>query len=170
MHLDIKPENIIISNGTKDDYDIEIDDYLYNKYINPINPKPFEKYIKLKFIDFGKNQKIQTFIYNGKEIKIVLSKNKFNMDYYLPEKMPTVKILSESKKKLYNYKGYKWELDRFRYYMYSIYMDFYAIGKINFRFANPTIRNIDNLNFIINKSSTQNENGKYYAKIINLFS
>ena len=51
LHLDIKPDNIVIFDGTKDDYDIMIDDNLYNNVFK--ERYNCSQYIIIKFIDFG---------------------------------------------------------------------------------------------------------------------
>ena len=56
LHLDIKPDNIVIFDGTKDDYDIMIDENLYNNVFKKDaykNSYYCSQYIIIKFIDFG---------------------------------------------------------------------------------------------------------------------
>ena len=143
LHLDIKPENIIIVNGSEDDYDIEIDEYLYDEYIK----EKCNKYIKIKFIDFGFSKIVNDYEFSNKKEKMYLSENFFGTPCYLPDSFPIVKIKEkENKGNEGNYKEYSIEkleyinpyiygdggrkLQENERYAYSIHIDLYVIGKM----------------------------------------
>ena len=105
LHLDIKPSNIILIDGTENDYHIIIDDELLNIKIIKYN---LSKYMKVKLIDFGFTEKMT----NGKLIK-EKEKIGFTDEYFNMSLLN--KIYKENGKKVY---------------VFDIFSDLYAVSRM----------------------------------------
>ena len=105
LHLDIKPSNIILIDGNKDDHHIIIDDKLLNIKIIKYN---LSKYMKVKLIDFGFTEQMT----NGKLIK-EKEKIGFTAEYFNMSLLN--KIYKENGKKVY---------------VFDIFSDLYAVSRM----------------------------------------
>ena len=75
IHFDVKTDNIVLFEGDENNFDIYLDDNLYNLIKQKFNLK--SRYILFKFIDFGISKKIN-------ELPETSSKYvKYNNEYYL---------------------------------------------------------------------------------------
>ena len=75
LHLDIKPENIMIFEGTNEDYDIDLTDYNELRTIKTSNIGDeivLPIYLKVKYIEFNLSEKVDN---------ASIKRNDFNVDY-----------------------------------------------------------------------------------------
>lgn len=142
LHLDIKPENIMIFEGTNEDYDIDLTDYNeFEKTIKTSNKGDeivLPIYLKVKYIDFNLSEKVDNILTETK-----VSNKFFGTPFFLSQK----NIKSENESFIVNYKTDLYALAR---------MFQELILTLNNRTLNSFINNRSHINHPIIKNKRNN--------------
>jgi serine/threonine protein kinase len=142
LHLDIKPENIMIFEGTNEDKDIDLNDY--NEFERTIKTSNIgdeivlPKYLKVKYIDFNLSEKVDNIL-----TETTVSNKFFGTPVFLSQK----NIKSENKSFKVNYKTDLYALAR---------MFQELILTLNKRTLNSFINNRSHINHPIIKNKRNN--------------
>ena len=169
LHLDVKPENVILVNSDENNYDIDLYEYGLNLETNKIS-----QYIIIKYIDFGMSVETnESKTYISKELlgtkNYNIPKNKLKVQYFYTNKEKK-NIMFLGKDNEINKKYEKLLENGFKY---NIYFDIYALYKTIIKLINNyKIMNINKNtkkkfdNFIIYFNELEIDNKNNYNKNI----
>jgi serine/threonine protein kinase len=161
LHLDVKPENVILVNSDENNYDIDLYEYGLNLETNKIS-----RYIIIKYIDFGMSVETkESKTYISEELlgtkNYNIPKNKLKVQYFYPnEKKKNIMLVGkknviQDKYKILLKNGFK----------YNIYFDIYALYKTiiklinNYKIMNKNKKEkFDNFKKNLNELKIDNKN------------